>query len=149
MLNKKQLLSELKELRDIDEEHIKQATTEKEEHARTGSLITLNSVIGFIENGKYDTEIIQSNKNGSGSHMPWTDRELKSPQVLNSTLSEGEKEIIKIHVNSCLKERINPNGRGPYFDGIQTGIAQTLKHLGREDLWDLIVTEIGYHNDLY
>lgn len=80
--------------------------------------------------------------------MSWQDRKLQSPQVLNSNLKENEKELIKLFVNSTIKERLNPNGRGLYFDGIQTGIAQTLKMLNREDIWDLIDYEFSYHDEL-
>lgn len=79
----------------------------------------------------------------------WVDRDLQSPQVLNSNLSDKEKEIIKLFVNSAVKEQHNPNNRGLYFDGIQTGIAQTLRLLGREDIWNLTNFEFMYHDELY
>lgn len=78
----------------------------------------------------------------------WEDRELQSKHVINSDLTENEKEIIKMFVNCAIKEMTNPNGRWQYWDGFQTGIAQTLKLLGREDIWDLIDYEFPYHDEL-
>lgn len=78
----------------------------------------------------------------------WIDRDLQSRQVMESNLNDKEKELIKLFVNSAIKERINPNGRRLYFDGFQTGIAQTLRLLGREDIWDLIDYEFMYHDEL-
>jgi hypothetical protein len=80
--------------------------------------------------------------------LSWIDRPLRSIQVLKSNLTENEKELIKLFVNCAVKERINPNGRRLYFDGVQTGIAQTLRLLGREDIWDLIDYEFPYHDEL-
>lgn len=80
--------------------------------------------------------------------MTWQVRELQSPQVLNSDLTESEKELIKLFLNSAIQERVNYRGKGRYFDGIQTGIAQTLRMLNREDIWDLIDYEFPYHDEL-
>ncbi|PAD70547.1 hypothetical protein CHH83_01730 [Bacillus sp. 7586-K] len=78
----------------------------------------------------------------------WIDRELQSKQVLESDLNDQEKELIKLYVNSAIKERLNPNNRWQYFDGIQTGIAQSLKLLNRSDIWNLIDYEFSYHDEL-
>ena len=80
--------------------------------------------------------------------MEWKVRELKSREVLESGLNNEEKELIKLYVNSAIKEKINRNGRGQYSDGIQTGIAQTLKLLKRDDIWALIGYEFRYHKEL-
>jgi hypothetical protein len=81
--------------------------------------------------------------------MYWKDRELQSKQVLESNLTDSEKELIKLYVNSAIKEKLNPNGRGLYFDGIQTGIAQALRLLNRSDIWELVSYEFMYHDELY
>lgn len=80
--------------------------------------------------------------------MTWMDRDLRSRHILESDLKENEKELIKMYVNCAIKEMINPNGRASYFDGIQTGIAQTLKMLKRDDIWELIDFEYGCHDEL-
>jgi len=79
--------------------------------------------------------------------VSWIDRDLQSKQVLESDLSNRERELIKLYVNCAIKERVNPK-RWQYFDGIQTGIAQTLRLLEREDIWDLIAYEFSYHDEL-
>lgn len=80
--------------------------------------------------------------------MIWIDRELQSPHVLNSNLTEKDKELVKICVNSAIKERLNPNGRGLYFDGIQTGIVQALRIMDRMDIWEMVSYEYQYHDEL-
>jgi len=80
--------------------------------------------------------------------MSWKDRELKSKQVLSANITDNEKEIIKTYINCAIKENQNPNGRGQYFDGIQTGIVQCLSSLGRADLLDLIIVEYSEHDEL-
>lgn len=54
MLNKQMLLKDLKELRDIDKKLANEAKTAQEKNFRTGSLITLESIIEFIEEGAYE-----------------------------------------------------------------------------------------------
>lgn len=77
----------------------------------------------------------------------WIDRELQSRQVLESDLNDLEKELIKMYVNCAIKERIHPT-RFQYFDGIQTGIAQSLRLLNRNDIWELVDYEFSYHDEL-
>lgn len=80
--------------------------------------------------------------------MEWKNRELKSPHVIKSNLKDNEKELIKLYVNCAIMERLNFNEKGKYFDGIQTGIAQSLKLLERNDIWELINSEFMYHDEL-
>ena len=80
--------------------------------------------------------------------MAWEVRELRSDKVLNSDLQDKEKELIKMFVNCAIQERTNYNGRRLFHDGMQTGIAQTLKLLNRDDIWDIIDYEFMYHPEL-
>ena len=80
--------------------------------------------------------------------MQWTDREIRSKTILDSNLTDNEKEIIKLVVNSAVKEQLNPNGRGLYFEGIQEGAVRILTLLGREDLIKYLDYEWGCHDEL-
>lgn len=73
--------------------------------------------------------------------------ELKSPKILNSNMTSEEKELIELFITCAIQKRINP-AKAKYFDGILSGIAKTLKILGRKDINDLIAIEYPYHDEL-
>lgn len=77
----------------------------------------------------------------------WKEIELRSPAILNSTLTSDEKDLIKLYILHAIRERKNFN-QSKYYEGVATGIAQTLRMLGRNDIWELIEEEVSYHDEL-
>lgn len=54
MIHKKKLLKDLIILYESDKKSVIEANDDKEKHYRMGSLITLEAIIQFIEEGNYD-----------------------------------------------------------------------------------------------
>ncbi|WP_144537033.1 hypothetical protein [Bacillus thuringiensis] len=73
--------------------------------------------------------------------------ELKSPYVLEAQLTDNERELIQYYITCAIQEMTNPI-RAKYYDGVLTGIVQSLQLLGRKDIFELIEMEFPYHDEL-
>ncbi|MCU5282627.1 hypothetical protein [Bacillus thuringiensis] len=73
--------------------------------------------------------------------------ELKSPYVLDAKLTDDERELIQYYITCAIQERTKPH-RAKYYDGVLTGIVQSLLLLGRKDIFELIEMEFPYHDEL-
>ncbi|MFJ8531134.1 hypothetical protein [Bacillus sp. NPDC094106] len=73
--------------------------------------------------------------------------ELKSPQILKAKLTDDERGLIQYYVTCAIQERTKPH-RAKHYDGVLTGIVQTLQLLNRKDILDLIEMEFIYHDKL-